>query len=504
MAKQEQTLIVATRAMNFWFAEIYDDMRLIVNERLLRYKPRKKEYSHTPAVLADLEPCLAEWYEVSPDGLVYTVYLRRGVKSLYGNELTSEDVKWSLEREFKIRKLGRWTARISPMRNEDSVKVKDKYAVEFHLEKPNVTFPHYLASKYLIMFDHLEMKKHLTDDDPWGEKWLKSHNASYGPFFIEDYDEKNGVATYRARQDYWCAGLPKLDRIILRTVPSARERFNLLRSGEVDMVTNLPVEEFLELQNESHINRLVIPSHDPLILQINCQREPFNNPKVRQAICYAIPYKDILDNVWRGLARPLKSPFVDACLGYTEELFPYDTNVEKARALLAEAGLAGGFQTSLLYSLSITPQSQIEQTVKVIKEALAKVRITVQLMNLNEPALHDTAFTHEFDLLLDPHHHMIADGYYISHDDYGDRKWGIENFQQYYSSELYHVQAECLKATTENERVPYVRDMQRIILREAQQAYLLHLNALMAARNNVNGLEWSVHGRVYYHRVYKS
>ncbi len=202
MAQEIKTLTVTLRTNKRYFSKVYDDRPFLLHEPLLRWAAHKPGWIHQPAALSDLEPRLAEWYEVSLDGLVYTVYLRRGVRSMYGNELSSADVKWSWARAFGIRGVGRFTGKIAPMRGQENIVEKDKYIVEFHLDKPNVTFPHFLASKYIPILDSTEVKKHATADDLWAVKWLADHHAAFGPFIVENYDEKNDVVIYGANKDY--------------------------------------------------------------------------------------------------------------------------------------------------------------------------------------------------------------------------------------------------------------------------------------------------------------
>ncbi len=499
---EEKTLTVALRTNKRYFSKVYDDRPLLLYEPLLRWRPRKKGWVHVPATLADLEPRLAESYEVSPDGQVYTVHLRQGVKSMYGNELTAADIKWSWDRAFAVRGVGRFTGRIAPMRGQDNIAVRDKYAVEFRLDKPNVTFPHFLGSKYVLMFDSSEVRKHVTPEDPWAEKWLANHSAGFGPFFVESYNEKDDVVVFGAHKDYWCTGLPRIDRLIVRGIPSADERVRLLKSGEADVVLSLPVEQFLALQNDPDLDMMVVPSHDPMMLQMNCQREPFKNVKVRQAICYAMPYQYLFDNIWKVAARSYKSPFVDVCLGYTEEFFPYSSDIGKTKSLLSEAGLTGGFHVNMVICGEILPE--MAPTGRAIQGALAEIGVNVDILDLNEQDFRTVCFAHNFDLLLDPRTHQVADAYYVCVDDYGDERRGIENMNQYYEPEVFRLQDECLKARSESERVPYVHEMQRVILQGAPQAYLFQINSLMGAGRRVRGLEWDVNGRVFYQHVYKA
>ncbi len=499
MSEAGQTLTVALRTNKRYFSKVYDDRPFLLHEPLFRWGARKKGWLHRPAALADLEPRLVEWYEVSQDGLVYTLHLRHGVKSINGNELTSADVKWSWERIFQLRGVGRFTGRVAPMRSQDNIIEKDKYTVEFRLDKPNVTFPHFLASKYIPIVDSVEVKKHTTAEDPWAAKWLQEHHAAFGPFYVNKYDEKADIVIYGAHKDYWC-GTPNPKQLILRGIPSAGERVRLLKSGEVDITLSLSAEDFLMLQGNSSVNTIIVPSHDPMMLQMNCQKDPFKSVKVRQAVSYAVPYQELMESIWKVAARPYKSPFIDVCLGYTEEFFPYRTDLNKAKSLLLEAGLTGTVNAEMFVCGEILPE--IIPTAKAIQTALAKIGIDITIKDVNEQDFRAVSFAHTFDFLLDPHTHQVADGYYVAYDDYGDERWGIENMNQYYEPEVFRLQEECLKANSEAERIQYIRELQRVILDGAPQAYLFQINSLVGAKTSVHGMEWDVNGRMFYQHVY--
>lgn len=498
---REMTLTVALRTNNRYFTKVYDDRPFLLHEPLFRWGARRKGWMHTQCAISDLEPRLAESYEVSLDGLVYTVHLRKGVKSVFGNELTADDVKWSWDRALGTRSVGTFTVKVAPMRKPDNIVVKDKYTVEFHLDKPNVTFPHTMASKYLPILDSTVVKQHVTEEDKWAVEWLKENHAAFGPFYVEKYDKEADIVIYGRNKDYWYTGTPIIDKLVLRGIPSPSERLRMLKAGEVDVAISLAADDFQSLEGDPDIDRDIVPSHDPLMLQMHCLRDPFKDKRVRQAVSYAMPYQEIKDNIWKAAARSYKSPFVDECLGYTEEYFPYSTDLQKARALMEEAGVSDGFDTTMVIPGELL--AEIEPTGKAIKEALAKIGINVTLVDLNEMDFRKVSFSHDFDLMLDPHTHQVADAYYISLDDYGDEKWGIENMNQYYSQEVFRIQAESLTDMTEAERVKHVHELQKVILEDAPQAYLLQINSLMGARKNIKGLEWDANGRLFYQRVYK-
>ena len=497
----DSVLKVGVRTNVHFHYKVYDDLGFMLYEPLLRYRPRRGGDKASPATLDDLVPRLIEDWTASADGLEYTLTVRKGILSSHGNPFTAADVKWSWDRALLARRQGRFTARISPLKDENSITVVDELTVRFTLERPNVTFPHFLTSKYVHIYDSVECRKHATEDDPWAESWLAENSAGFGPFTVESYDKERDIATYVANQNYFDAPNPRLKKIQRIGIKSVEERVARFRSGELDAISSLPGETFLKLSDEEGAKGYKIHGHDPLLMQMNCQRAPFDKIEVRQAISYAIPYDEIFEGIWKGLHRTMRSPFVDACAGYTEEFFPFSTDMEKARSLLKQAGLTDGFETSLLICPDFSPH--IRQTAEAVRDALKEVGITVRIEEVTEEQLRTAGFAHEFDMQLDPHIHMIADDYYISLCDYGDAKWGVENLNQYFNDEVFELQRQSLTARTEAERIAYSYKMQKAIVEGAPQVFLMQLNTLMVAGSHVKGMAWDANGRIYYHEVSK-
>jgi peptide/nickel transport system substrate-binding protein len=494
-------LKVGVRTNVHFHYKVYDDLGFMLYEPLLRYGSRRGCEKVIPATLDDLVPRLITGWQVSPDGFEYTINLRKGIVSSHGNPFTAADVKWSWDRALLARRQGRFTARIAPLRDQNATAIVDNHIVRFTLERPNITFPHFLTSKYVHIYDSVECRKHATPEDPWAEGWLAQNSAGFGPFTVESYDTARDIATYVANPYYFHRPNPGLKKIQRIGVKSMEERVARFRNGELDAITSLSGEHFLELAAEPGTKAFKIHGHDPLLIQMNCQRGPFDRVEVRQAVSYAIPYEEIFNVVWKGLHRTMRSPFVDACAGYTEEFFPFSMDIGKARELLRQAGLAEGFETSLLVSPNFSPH--MRPTADIVRDALRQIGVIVRIEEVDEKRLRSSGFAHDFDMMLDPHIHMIPDDYYISLCDYGDAKWGVENLNQYFNGEVFNLQKESLSARSEAERISYAREMQKIIVCDAPQVFLMQLNTLMITGSHVDGMAWDANGRIHYHEMTK-
>ena len=149
------------------------------------------------------------------------------------------------------------------------------------------------------------LKPHAAADDPWATRWLKTNDAGGGPFVLERWTPGSEIVL-RRNEHYW-AGPAKLKQIAFKIVPEAATRTLLLRSGAVDVATDLPFQDILTLQGDPNMQVLSYPSTIVKYLAMNLKTPPFDQVKVRQAVSYAVPYDTILKEVVKGFGRPLKS-----------------------------------------------------------------------------------------------------------------------------------------------------------------------------------------------------
>jgi peptide/nickel transport system substrate-binding protein len=217
-------------------------------------------------------------------------------------------------------------------------------------------------------------KKHATAADPWASEWLKSHTAAGGAYKVDNWQP--GQQTVYSRFDNWKSGpLPALKRVIVREVPSAATRRALIERGDADISFDLPPKDFNELLAAGKIQVIGIPIENSMwYVGMNVKQPPFDNVKVRQAMAYAMPYDKIMHAAFYGRAAKLYgeqwsvSPTTD-----WPQPFPYTENLEKARALLSEAGYGDGFETTLSFDLGLATLS--EPTALLVQESLAKLNI---------------------------------------------------------------------------------------------------------------------------------
>ena len=317
------------------------------------------------------ESRLAESWEYSPDFRTLTFKLRRGVKSNVGNELGAADVVYAAERAFGTKGFAMGAFQRVGVDKPEQVVAKDSHTVEFQLSRPNpsalMLFPLYSMG----IIDSTEAKRHTTADDPWSKNWLNKNHAGYGPYKITSWTDSEVIL--EARPEYY-RGAPKIARVVMKQVPEATNRASLVEAGSADIVVDLSLKEIEQVRGKPGLKVVDLPGNEHVFIGFNHRIEPFNNPKVREAVGYAIPYDAILKNVYFGRGRPLKSDWPDTYPGVNDKFYKFTYDPEKARSLLAEAGLGDGFKTTIIYPSTVP---EVEQIAVIVRGALAQVKIDV-------------------------------------------------------------------------------------------------------------------------------
>lgn len=295
-------------------------------------------------IAEDLQPRLAVGWEPSDDYQTWVIKLRQGVKSPAGNELTSEDVKWVWDRVYALRSVGMWrTKRIGGVQSAEDVEPLDRYTLRFKLVGPNPEFAQYLSMQTNNVVDSVEARKHVTEEDPWATKWLQTHAPGFGAFALDEVEPT--AVRFRARDDFW-AGRPGLNTFSQVAATSREDALRMIEQGEANAMLCLYTDEFKRFADRAGFTLQRVRANHSMLM-FDYKEPPFDRQDVRQAVCYALPYREIMSTVYEGYGQLNKSPFCNVSKYYTEEFWHYDTNPARARELLKAAGYGDGFATEL-------------------------------------------------------------------------------------------------------------------------------------------------------------
>lgn len=346
-------------------------------DRLLTFG-RKKLANGTPSYdFSKLEPELAESWELAKDSMSATFRLRRNARFHDGAPVTAKDVKWSFDRALAAGGFPTFQMKAGSLENPEQFVAVDDHTFRINfLRRDKMTMPD-IAVPVPSIFNSELVKKHSKPDDPWGLNWTRTNTAGGGAFRLESW--KPGQETVFARFDDWKSGpLPRMRRVILREVPSAGSRRALLERGDADISFDLPPKDFNEFAKTDKINESSVPIENSMwYIGMNVAKPPFDNPKVRQAVAYAVPYDQMMATAFYNRATKLygaKSPKL-ANADWPQP-HAYSTDLAKARQLMKEAGVTA-IETTLSYDAG---QATVSEPIAILlQESLATIGIKVTI-----------------------------------------------------------------------------------------------------------------------------
>ncbi len=350
----------------------------IAYDRLMTHGRKTLPSGVTTYDYSKLEPELAERWDIAKDGSGVTFHLRKTAKFHDGTPVTAADVKWSYERALAMGGFPQFQMKAGSLEKPEQFEVinENTFRVKF-LRPDKMTMPN-MAVPVASIYNATLARKYATPEDPWAANWLKNNTAGGGAYKVESF--KPGQEIVYTRFDDWKNGpLPKLKRIIQRDVPSAGNRRALLLRGDIDMTYDLPPKDFGEMATEtSKLKVTSVPIENALLyLGMNVTKPPFNQVKVRQALAYAMPYDKMWDTALYGRGVKLYGASSEPKTTAWPQAHGYNTDIARAKALLAEAGFPNGFETTLSFDLGGATVS--EPMAILIQESLAQIGIKAQI-----------------------------------------------------------------------------------------------------------------------------
>lgn len=317
-----------------------------------------------------IKPELAESWQVKDDEIVFK--LRKDATFHDGTPVTAKDVKWSFDRMVTVGGFPTFQMKAGSVEKPEQFVVVDDhtFAVKL-LRKDKLTLPDLGVPVPIVLNSEL-VKKNATPEDPWGLEFTKKTDAGGGAYRVESW--KPGQELVLARFDGWKSGpLPKLKKIVMREVPSAGNRRALVERGDADVSFDLPPKDAQELAKGGKVKVVGVPIENSLwAVGLNVTQKPFDNVKVRRAVAYAVPYQKIMDAVVYGRGIPMFGGKGVSTAAWPQPS-PYVTDVERAKALLAEAGFPNGFETTISINQGVATLSEPMAT--LIQESLGQIGI---------------------------------------------------------------------------------------------------------------------------------
>ena len=310
-----------------------------------------------------IQPALAESFE-TPDNLTYIFNLRKGVMFHNGAEMTSADVKYSLDLAIAPPEPG---AAVPFLGNIASVDVVDDYTVKLTMSKVDPSIPGFFAwSNYTP----------IVPVGTYDQINVLSEGIGTGPFKLAEYVQDD-VIVYEANPTYWKPGVPCVAKLTLKSLTDEQSRVAALRSGEIDGGT-FTSDVVLTLEGDENLEVLKGLTSAPRVIQFNMVNDvPWRDVRVRQAINKVVDRQEIIDKVYGGnaeLTGAIPPGYGDYPLTSEKLAELYAVDVEGAKALMTEAGLTDGFKVTLQ---AIAAPREYTQIAEIVAEALKQINIDV-------------------------------------------------------------------------------------------------------------------------------
>lgn len=456
-----------------------------------------------------LRGLLAESWEASDDGLTYTFHLRPGVQFHATptwsptREFNADDVIFSFKRqvdtEHPFHKVGSGIyPHYSGAGFQDlvsSVEKIDDHTVRFTLVRPDVAFLAMLSmGTYAVMMSE-EYSQALTASGQV-DKWY-SEPVGTGAFKLAGY-QRDAWIRYQANPDHWAraAGYPELtsgvDQMVFLITADPAVRFAKLQAGECHIVRYPNPADIIAARDNTDIDVHELASADYGFVAYNVEKEPFDDVRVRQALNYAINKQAIMETIFRGDIATLAGGVLPPVFaGHDPSIEPYPYDPERAKELLAEAGLPDGFSTTL-WAMPVVRayMPNARRTAELMQQDLAAVGVDVEIVTME--------WADYLQKSIDGEHEMAILGWNYAYADPGQilkLGWTCEtaasglNRSRWCNKEFDDPVVAAGLTSDEEERSAYYKVAQAVFHEDAPALMLAYANKIALTSPKVSGFK---------------
>lgn len=331
-------------------------------------------------------PSLAESWDISDDGLEYTFHLRQGVKFHNGNDFTAEDVAYTFHRMLTVEG-GVNTEFIDQIKGADEllagetdtlegVEVVDDYTIKVTLKEPFAGFLASISSPGVSIYDSEATE---AAGDQFGMD--PAVTVGTGPFEFSSWSFNNQLVLTR-NEDYW-KGASGLPGVVIKIIPDTETQSMMFESGELDILDLDYAADSVDRFTETYPDQIVQgPRVGIVYFTMNFNKEPFQDVRVRKAVQMSIDRQAILDALYGGRGQVEQGIFPHGLIGFNPDQEEIKYDPEAAKALLAEAGYADGFDMEIAADSSAS--DTMTMALEIVSDQLSEVGIRAEIKNYDE------------------------------------------------------------------------------------------------------------------------
>ena len=405
-------------------------------------------------------PLLAESWDAAPDLKTYTFKLRKGVTFQNGEPFNAQAVKFSYERATEATSTNKDKALFQSIA---AITSPDSDTVVINLKNPEPNLPFLLGQAPASIVEPKSAPTNATK--PVGT----------GPYVLASWTKGSSI-TLTKWPDYRDAAAIKLNKVVIRFISDPSAQVASLLSGDIDVFPRVVTRSVPQFKADPRFNVLIGGSRAKTIVTINNRKKPFDDVRVRRAILAAIDRKAMIEGSVDGLGVPIGSFYTPGSLGYvdTTDINPFD--IDKAKKLLADAGVT----TPLEVSLKLPPPPYARQGGEVLAAQLAKIGIIAKIENVEWAQWLSSVFTgpHNFDLTIVSH---------VEPFDLG--KFTEEAYYFGYKSDAFNALYKSItEAANETDRAKLLGDAQRMLATDAAAGFLFQPQWPTVASKKLKGV----------------
>jgi peptide/nickel transport system substrate-binding protein len=430
---------------------------------------------------------LAESYEEKGNSVVFT--LRDGLAYHDGTPITAKEVANGYRRVYEAEGISYFLLTMAAVPDPDMVRALDDTRLEIRMKQPNLLLMKNNTMHNTSAVSPKDVSTHKSGKDAWATGYYKKHLATgNGPFKMAEYVPGDRIVL-EVVPDYYGGGAvpakPKLQRVIQKIIPEATQRVLLLKRGEVDMIMVPPVKELDALKEDPNLKVLTFPNPRNYMLEMNTKIPPFDKKEVRQAVCYAVPYDSIIKDVFHGYAQPNRSIVGNGMPSSDFSFWNYDTNLDKAADLLAQAGFPNGDGAPDLTITVRADWEEAERSAILIQSQLNKIGLKSSIQKLAFAPFNEQEQGRKLQIWIDEWLSWVNDPWY--HMSWNVSSSSPTNYTNYKNAQVDALVEKWTLSTDKAARLEGSRQAQKLVVEDAPHAYLAGPNWNVVVRKNVQG-----------------
>ena len=431
----------------------------------------------------NITPMMCESWTADGADMVFT--MRDGVTYHNGDPIDANTMLTGYQRIFETGGLSAFLMGMGgAVTDASAFSAPDAKTFVITMSKPNTLIPKNNVMHNTSALNPGEIEANKTADDPWAKEYFKKNlGIGNGPYRLDSYVPDDTI-TLVANDGYY-GEKPTFTTVILKYIADATQRVQLLKNGDVDFATKIPVQEFESLKADANIRTLSIPSPFLIFVMMNTTIPPFDKKEVRQAVAYSTPYQVIIDEIYKGQAQIGKSLVPNGMPTSDFSTNVYELNLDKAKELLAAGGYPEG---EGLPEITLTvggDDVQKERIAIVLQDSLKQIGMNVTIQKLPYAQFNELEQGSKLQIWTDEWLSWVNDPYY--HMSWLGSSASPTNYPKFKIDRVDEIVNTYALSEDSPEKEAASKEAQALIIEECPYVYACQPNWLLYTRADIDG-----------------